>query len=58
MARVRKRYGERVICEPSRYLEELPEDDLEWHGGERAEKTTPEKGRSHLAGLRALLDKA
>lgn len=55
MARVRKRYGEQVICEPSRFLEELPEDDIEWLGGERATKTTPEKGRSHLASLKEML---
>ena len=55
MARWRKRYGEKMICEPSRFLEELPEDDIEWQGGERATKTTPEKGRSHLAGLKELL---
>ena len=26
----RKRYGEISECEPSRFLNELPEDDLEW----------------------------
>lgn len=55
MARSRKRYGERMVCEPSRFLEELPEDDIVWQGGERAAKTTPEKGRSHLAGLKEML---
>lgn len=55
MARVRKRYGDKVMCEPSRFLEELPKDDLEWSGGGREEKSTPETGRSHLAGLRQLL---
>ena len=55
MARVRKRYGDKVICEPSRFLEELPQDDLEWSGGRHEVKSTPETGRSHLAGLKALL---
>jgi ATP-dependent DNA helicase Rep len=55
MARSRKRYGESMICEPSRFLEELPEDDIEWQGGERSAKTTPEKGRSHLNGLKEML---
>ena len=55
MARVRKRYGDKVMCEPSRFLEELPKDDLEWSGGGREEKSTLETGRSHLAGLRQLL---
>jgi len=56
MARVRKRYGERVMCEPSRFLEELPEDDIEWHGGKASkEKTSKDKGQAHLDGLKALL---
>lgn len=56
MAKTRKRYGERNICEPSRFIEELPQDELEWHGGARQEKTTRDKGKSHLAGLRAMLE--
>jgi ATP-dependent DNA helicase Rep len=57
MARTRKRYGERVLCEPSRFLEELPEDELEWIGGSRGnkEKSTQEKGRSQLDSLKQLL---
>ncbi len=55
MAQSRKRYGEKVICEPSRFLEELPEDDLEWSGGKHEVKSTPETGRSHLAGLKEML---
>lgn len=57
MARTRKRYGERVLCEPSRFLEELPEDELEWIGGSRGtqQKSTQEKGRSHLDSLKQLL---
>ena len=57
MARTRKRYGERTVCEPSRFLEELPADELEWLGGSHGtqKKSTPEKGRSHLDSLRQLL---
>ncbi|HHO59471.1 MAG TPA: DNA helicase Rep [Thiotrichales bacterium] len=56
MARVRKRYGERIICEPSRFLEELPEDEIEWHGGKASkEKATKDKGKAHLEGLKAML---
>ena len=56
MARTRKRYGEKVMCEPSRFIEELPEDEIEWLGGKASkEKSTPDKGRAHLAGLKALL---
>ncbi|MDT8282500.1 MAG: UvrD-helicase domain-containing protein [Gammaproteobacteria bacterium] len=56
MARTRKRYGEKIICEPSRFLEELPEDEIEWLGGKASkEKSTQDKGKSHLDGLKALL---
>jgi ATP-dependent DNA helicase Rep len=57
MARTRKRYGERILCEPSRFLEELPEDELEWIGGRNGsnEKSTQAKGRSHLDSLKQLL---
>jgi ATP-dependent DNA helicase Rep len=53
----RKRYGETLECTPSRFLEELPGEVLEWEG--RAELTADEKqarGRSALAGLRSLLE--
>jgi ATP-dependent DNA helicase Rep len=57
MARTRKRYGERMLCEPSRFLEELPDDELEWIGGGKGSqhKSTQEKGRSHLDSLKQLL---
>ena len=56
MARTRKRYGEKQICEPSRFLEELPQDDIEWHGGKGArKKASRDKGKAHLDGLRAML---
>jgi ATP-dependent DNA helicase Rep len=57
MATTRKRYGERMVCEPSRFLEELPEDELEWIGGIKGskQKSTQEKGRSHLDSLKQLL---
>jgi len=56
MARTRKRYGEKIICEPSRFLEELPEDEIEWLGGKASkEKSTQVKGKAHLDGLKALL---
>ncbi len=53
----RKRGGELVEVEPSRFLAELPEEDLEWSGvGQPAD---PEKrqqtGQAHLANLRGLL---
>ncbi len=32
-AKHRRRYGEDIECEPSRFLSELPEDEIEWEGG-------------------------
>ena len=57
MARTRKHYGENILCEPSRFLEELPADELEWIGGGNGsqQKSTQAKGRSHLDTLRQLL---
>ncbi len=58
-ARRRKRGGEMVECEPSRFLDELPADDLEWRGGSRAAKLSPEeslrRGRAHLEQMRSML---
>jgi ATP-dependent DNA helicase Rep len=56
-AEKRKRFGEVIRCEPSRFLEELPEQELQWEG--RGDKLTKEerqqRGTTHLAGLRAML---
>ena len=52
----RKRYGDVIDCSPSRFLEELPAETLEWEG--RTELSAEEKkarGASALAGLRSLL---
>ncbi|MCM5705102.1 DNA helicase Rep [Larsenimonas salina] len=57
LARQRKAFGEMMNCTPSRFLDELPEEDLEWEG--RPDKDDPEKkrerGASAIAGLRSLL---
>ncbi|QFU03342.1 ATP-dependent DNA helicase Rep [Halomonas sp. THAF5a] len=57
LARQRKAYGELMDCTPSRFLDELPEGDLEWEG--RADREDPEKkqarGQDALAGIRSLL---
>ena len=54
----RRRGGERVRCEPSRFLDELPADDLRWEG--RGAKLSAEekqaRGRASLAGLKAMLE--
>jgi len=53
----RKRYGEMIDCAPSRFLDELPADDLVWEGGkiEVDPEERQERGKAHLANLRGLL---
>jgi ATP-dependent DNA helicase Rep len=53
----RKRYGEMVPCEPSRFLRELPEEDLSWEGGnsQLSKEEKQERGSAHLANLKSLL---
>ena len=56
-ARRRKRYGETLECEPSRFLEELPAEALEWEGRvELSAEETKARGQSAIAGLRSLLE--
>lgn len=57
LARQRRRAGELQDCQPSRFLDELPEDSLEWYGktGERNEEQSRALAKSHLAGLKSLL---
>ncbi len=56
-AKKRRRYGEDVDCEPSRFLAELPAEEVEWEGGGREvdEEKSRERGRAHLASLKDLL---
>jgi len=52
----RKRYGEIVECEPSRFLSELPEDDLEWVNKKQlAPEVIKERGKASLANLKTML---
>ena len=57
-AEKRRRGGELVRCEPSRFLQELPSDDLRWEG--RGVELSPEeqqqRGKAHLANLKAMLE--
>ncbi|PJD92560.1 MAG: ATP-dependent DNA helicase Rep [Legionella sp.] len=59
LARRRRRGGETVASLPSRFLEELPQDKLEWFGlaGERDEAKSKALAHSHLATLKTLLAK-
>ena len=57
LAKQRRRAGELQDCLPSRFLEELPQDSLEWFGksGERCEEKSKNLAKSHLAGLKSML---
>jgi ATP-dependent DNA helicase Rep len=57
LAKQRRRLGELQDCLPSRFLDELPQDHLEWFGkGERNEAKSKALAKSHLAGLKNLLE--
>ena len=52
----RKQYGEVIDCAPSRFLDELPQEDLVWEGQEDAPvEVKAKRGNSALADIRALL---
>ena len=57
LARRRRRYGEWVVGEPSRFLRELPEDQLDWEGERRDDSPEARKarGRAHLSALKQML---
>ncbi len=55
LASQRQRYGEKIDCEPSRFLEELPRDDLHFIGEEKTDPSDKSSGLATLAGLRDLL---
>lgn len=60
LCRERRQYGELVRLEPSRFLDELPQDDLKRE--EERKVVSPQermqKGQNHLANIRAQLAKA
>jgi ATP-dependent DNA helicase Rep len=56
LARRRKRYGEMVESEPSRFLEELPASGIHWDTRRKAdEEESRARGSAHLANLKGLL---
>jgi len=56
-ARQRRQYGEKIDTTPSRFLDELPQSDLERVGGTEADREkNSERGRETLASLQALFD--
>lgn len=52
----RKRYGEIAESEPSRFLAELPEDDLEWTNKQPLDSViVKERGRANFSHLKTML---
>ena len=52
----RKRAGETEICEPSRFIEELPSDDIRHFGNPSADPVaSKEHGKERMAQIRAML---
>lgn len=58
LAAKRKRFGEFIDCEPSRFISELPKEDLQWINGKEKLQGSDKKAfvGSHLASMRAMLD--
>ncbi|MBY6187395.1 DNA helicase Rep [Marinobacter hydrocarbonoclasticus] len=59
LCRERRQFGEQLRCEPSRFLLELPQDDLVWENRQKApsEQERISTGKSNVAMLRAMLAK-
>lgn len=60
LCRERRQYGELVRPEPSRFLLELPQDDLAWETERKviSPEERMQKGQSHLASMKAMLAQA
>jgi ATP-dependent DNA helicase Rep len=55
--RARKRYGQTIDTTPSRFLEELPVDELDWEGRnqDKSPEARQQRGQQAIAALRAML---
>ena len=54
-ARSRRRYGQIEQCEPSRFIAELPSDDLAWVGASESSASGRVAGEKTLSSLRQML---
>jgi ATP-dependent DNA helicase Rep len=55
----RKQYGEIIDCSPSRFLDELPPEDLAWEGLEDTPvEVKAVRGNAALADIRAMMKKS
>lgn len=59
MCKERRQYGELIKPEQSRFLDELPYDDVEWEQKKKvvSQEERMEKGQAHIANLRAMFKK-
>ncbi|MFH0257817.1 DNA helicase Rep [Vibrio rumoiensis] len=59
MCRERRQYGELIKPTQSRFLDELPFDDVEWELQKKPQSAEErmEKGQAHIANLRAMFNK-
>ncbi|MGL5679906.1 MAG: 3'-5' exonuclease, partial [Plesiomonas shigelloides] len=60
LCKERRQYGELLRPEPSRFLYELPQDDLEWEVRKApvSAEQRQQRGRQGVAGLREMLAQA
>ena len=58
-AKERRQFGEVIRPEPSRFLHELPQDDLEWQSAApvKTAEQRQQTGQAHIERLRQLLKK-
>ncbi|NRD75759.1 DNA helicase Rep [Shewanella sp. VB17] len=59
LCRERRQFGETMRCEPSRFLMELPQDDLIWENRKQvqSEEQRQHTGKSNIANLRDMFKK-
>ena len=55
MALKRRQYGELIRCEASRFLDELPPEDLQWQGGDAdTAEANEQRATETLSSLKSL----
>jgi len=54
--KARRRGGESVSAEPSRFLDEMPEGVIDWPSRHGAKETSSEDAKANIAALKALLE--
>ena len=52
----RKQFGEIIDCTPSRFLDELPADDVSWEGRDASNTADKVNSKETFANLRAMLN--